>query len=357
MDILYGVTGCGLGHTMRARTLAGHLVASGHRVKLAASGRAVSILRRHGLDVVAIDGMKMRYERGAVLRAGTLANLVRTAPRALARNVRAALQLDFVPDVVITDFDSFTHAVGKLLGVPVISVDHQHVLDRFHHPREVALHLSFDVPARAFVSAKTAKCDAYVVTSFFFPRERARNTTPTDLVGPIVRPEVERALSQHVAAGDHVLVYQTTSGDPRLVDALRAVSQTRFVVYGLERAETLGNVELRAFDEAAFIRDLTSARAVVANGGFTALAEAIFLGKPVLSIPVRHQPEQELNAAWVETLGLGMRAPVVSPEALERFLSRLPLFRPTEDPRIRTGTRDACAAVDRALDWCTRRAA
>ena len=59
-----------------------------------------------------------------------------------------------------------------------------------------------------------------------------------------------------------------------------------------------GNVELRDFDETRFAADLRSARAVIANGGFTTLAEAIRLGKPVLSIPVRHQGEQELNAAY-----------------------------------------------------------
>ncbi len=354
MRILYGVTGCGLGHTMRARTLAHHLIAHGHDVKLAASGRAVGILRSHGLDVVAIDGMAMRYERGEVRRARTVADLVRMAPRAIVRNARVALDLSFVPDVVVTDFDSFTHTVGKLLGVPIISVDHQHVFDRFVHPRDVVARLSSDAPIRAFVSAKTAKCDAYVVTSFFFPRERARNTTPTTLVGPIVRPEVERA---RPTSGDHVLVYQTTSSDPRLIDALRAVRSARFVVYGLGRSETLGNVTLRAFDEASFVRDLASARAVVANGGFTALSEALVLGKPVLSVPVKRQPEQELNAAWLEALGVGVSEPAISSRALERFLARLSSFRSVQDARIRSGTRDTCDAVDRALARAARRAA
>ena len=54
MRILYGVTGCGLGHTMRARALAQHLESRGHVVKMAASGRAVDILRRHGLEVAAL---------------------------------------------------------------------------------------------------------------------------------------------------------------------------------------------------------------------------------------------------------------------------------------------------------------
>ena len=351
MKVLYGVTGCGLGHTMRARTIASWLTERGHDVKLAASGRAVGILRGHGFDVTAIDGMKMRYEAGAVRRARTVADLVRQAPGAIRRNARAALATGFVPDAVVTDFDSFTHAIGKILDVPTISVDHQHVFDRFHHPPRVVARLSSNRAARAFVSAKTARCDAYVVTSFFFPRERERNTTPTFLVGPVVRPELERVVP---TAGDHVLVYQTTAGDPHLLEALRAV-RARFVVYGLGRDEKLGNVELRAFDEGAFVRDLASARAVIANGGFTAISESVYLGKPILSVPVRGQPEQELNAAWVDELGVGESAPFVSARVVERFLERAPSFRSLHDARIRTGTRDACEAVCGALE--ARRAA
>jgi uncharacterized protein (TIGR00661 family) len=336
---------------MRARTIASHLAACGHEVKIAASGRAVDILRGHGFDVAAIDGMTMRYEGGAVLRARTVTGLVRQAPSALRHNVRAALSTGFVPDAVITDFDSFAHAIGKILDVPTISVDHQHVFDRFEHPARVAARLSSRRAVRAFVSAKTARCDAYVVTSFFFPPERERNTTPTFLVGPIVRPELERVTPTN---GEHVLVYQTTSGDPRLVDALRSV-RARFVVYGLGRSETIGNVELRAFDEVGFVRDLASARAVMANGGFTAISEAVYLGKPILSVPVRGQPEQEMNAAWVDELGVGASAPFVSTRAIEAFLERAPHFRKMQDPRIRTGTRDACDAVSRAL--VARRAA
>jgi uncharacterized protein (TIGR00661 family) len=345
MRILYGVTGCGLGHTMRARALAQHLEARGHVVKLAASGRAVEILERHGLDVVRIDGMSMRFAEGEAKLGRTLLDLLRRAPLAIARNAEVAWEhvLDFDPEVLVTDFDTFTSAVGALLGRPVISVDHQHVVDRFRHPRAVKDAMSSYRMARAVVTAKTPRCSHYVVTSFFFPPPRWGSTT---LVGPVVRREVAAAIPTR---GEHVLVYQTTSGDSRLVPALAAVPGVKFVLYGLGREETIGNVELRAFDEARFVRDLASSRAVIANGGFTTLSEAVVLGKPVLSIPVRRQPEQELNAAWLEVLGLGMRADSIEPGVVRRFLDRVDSFGCVQDPRIRTGTDDATAALDRAL--------
>jgi uncharacterized protein (TIGR00661 family) len=251
--------------------------------------------------------------------------------------------LDFDPDVLVTDFDSFTPILAAILRRPVISVDHQHVVDRFEHPQSVASRVSAYRFARVIVTAKTPRCSHYVVTSFFFPAPRWGKTT---LTGPIVRPEIARATPSR---RDHVLVYQTTSGDRRLLPALAEVRGARFVVYGLGRSETFGNVELRVFDEARFIDDLASCRAVIANGGFTTLSEAIYLQKPVLSVPVRRQSEQELNAAWLEALGLGMSASRVEPDVVQRFLDRLDEFDRDLDPRIRGGNADATSALDTAL--------
>jgi uncharacterized protein (TIGR00661 family) len=349
VKILYGVTGEGLGHTMRARALVQHLVAAGHQVKIAASGRAAVVLRRHHADTVAIDGLRIAYERGAVHRRRTLLENMRHAPSALAHNVDVGLTdgIDFDPDVVVTDFDSFAYVIGRLLERPVISFDHQHVLDRFHHSRYLRRSLDADFAAtRAFVHAKTPRCAHFIVTSFFFPPVRDRYAAATTLVGPFVRSEIERA---RPTSGEHVLVYQTTSGDPNLLPALRAMPKIPFVLYGVGVDRREGNVELRSFDEARFIADLASARAVVSNGGFTTLSEALFLGKPVLSVPVRHQAEQEINAAYLDSLGLGMRAARLDAPVLARFLDRLDTFRPARDPRIRRGNDDACAAIDSLL--------
>lgn len=134
----------------------------------------------------------------------------------------------------------------------------------------------------------------------------------------------------------------------RLVPALRAVTGTRFLVYGSGRGEGEdGNVSFRGFDEARFIADLATARAVIANGGFTTLAEALWLGKPVLSLPLVGQAEQELNAAWLDRLGLGVRAGAIEPAVVRAFLARARerAFARIEDPRFRTGEQDAVAAA------------
>lgn len=354
MHVLYGVMGEGLGHAMRARVVTAALVARGHRVKITTSGRAVDVLRRHHDDVLEIGGLHLRYADGAVARGATLRENLQQTPRRLRHARGAALDAvrAFAPDVVITDFESFSHACGLLLRRPVVSLDHQHVVTLCRHPRAVTRALPRDfVATRAFIGGKTPGCAHYIVTSFFFPPTRVRTARRTTLVGPIVRPEIARA---RPTEGEHVLVYQTAHGDPALLPALAACADTRFVVYGggsqPAGATRAANVTHRAFSEEGFVHDLASARAVIANGGFTTLGEAAFLGKPALSVPLRHQGEQQLNAAWLEHLALGKRC--ARPTALEirRFLATLPTTRAgNHDPRLRSGNRDAIDALERVM--------
>ena len=344
MRILYGVTGEGLGHAMRSRVVAGHLRASGHEVKLAASGRAFDYLGRYFDDVQQIPGFSIAYIRDQVARGRTLARIGRTARPAIRETIalyRRAIS-GFSPDVCLSDFDSFTHVFGKLFDRPVISLDHQHVIDRCRHSPTVKARLPRDFAlTRALVRAKLPGCRHYVVTSFYFPPAKREHTT---LVGPILRPEL---LELEPTAGEHIVVYQTAVARQELVAALRGVPEQRFVLYarGAE-PHIAGNVLVRAFDEPRFLADLASARGVICNGGYTLIAEALYLGKPVLSIPLRHQGEQELNAAYLAELGLGRASRGIDVTTIRDF-ARAATQR--QIARLAPGNLRALATIDHLL--------
>jgi uncharacterized protein (TIGR00661 family) len=343
--VLYGVTGEGLGHAMRSRVMADHLRARGHEVKLVASARAHEYLGRHFDAVQRIPGFAMAYRGGTMSRSRTIARVGRSVRPAIRESIalyRRAIS-GFQPDVCISDFDSFAHIYGKLFDVPVISLDHQHVIDRCAHHERVKDRLPRDFRlTRAFVRAKLPGCAHYVVTSFYFPAPKPRCRDRTTLVGPILRPEV---LALEPTAGDHVLVYQTAHATPVMVAALRAIPERRFVVYTREGAGVHGNVELRTFDEPRFLADLAAARAVICNGGYTLMSEALYLGKPVLSLPLRHQGEQELNAAYLAELGLGIALPRWNPDVIRAFVRA-----PRATVRLPAGNARAFATIDRLLE-------
>lgn len=337
MRILYGITGEGLGHALRARVVVPHLERQGHRVLVAASGRAFEMFQGH--DAIEIEGLHMRYRDGAVQRIETLVANAMRARRVVDKNFGSALHaaIEFDPDVVISDFDSFGYGVGRALDRPVISFDHQHVLGRFRHPPEVLARVSYDYPvARSLVRRKMPACASYLVTSFYFPEA----VNDTELLGPVLRPEIEHASARE---GEHVLVYQTAAGDPQLLRALEAVPDALFRIYGLGARPARRHLSFMPFDEARFVDDLASARAVITNGGFMTLSEAVVLGKPILSRPIHHQGEQELNAAWLAHLGLGIARRRVQPEDVRALL------RFTPRGRVQPGTQAALGSIDRAI--------
>ena len=80
---------------------------------------------------------------------------------------------------------------------------------------------------------------------------------------------------------------------------------------------------LCGFSEPGFLEDLRTARAAVAGGGFSLLSEAVSFKVPLLSVPVAHQYEQELNARYLEKLGYGAwAAPSSSSSPYNQFLDR-----------------------------------
>ena len=142
----------------------------------------------------------------------------------------------------------------------------------------------------------TPRANAYLVISFFTAPVRKRNTF---LFPPLLRQEI---LDATPTQGDHVLVY-VTSPAPALAKLLSSV-RCRFIAYGFGREGRVeGNILYKKPSLDGFFADLTSARAIVANSGFSLVTEALHLGKPYLAVPVSHQFEQIFNAYWLEKSG------------------------------------------------------
>jgi uncharacterized protein (TIGR00661 family) len=126
--------------------------------------------------------------------------------------------------------------------------------------------------------------------------------------------------------GEHVLVYQTSDSNWRLLDILKEFDD-EFIVYGFHHEGRDDNLLFKSFNEDDFFKDLSQARAVISNGGFTLISEAIYLGKPVLSVPVKKQFEQTLNALYLDRLGYGEFHENLERDDIENFLSQLEEYR------------------------------
>ncbi len=324
MRVLYGVAGEGMGHATRSEVVIGALQEA-HDVAVVASGAAFRHLRTRLPKVDEVFGLTFALGgEGEIRRWDTALQNVRLARRDLPDTLR--VWLDDVrawrPDVVITDFEPLAGLYARLTRTPLVAVDNIHALDRCRHPPDLlaADHDDF-LLARTVVRSMVPGAVEYVVTTFFDAPPAKRRTT---LVPPILRPEIVRARPRR---GEHLVVY--SSGDPALLHALRATGLP-CLVYGMrggpDAARTDGNLEFRPPSNAGFVKALRTARGVVAGGGFSLIGEAVYLGKPILAIPLRGQFEQALNARYVARLGYGLCAPEPTHAVLNEFVGRLPEF-------------------------------
>ncbi|MGO9835386.1 MAG: MJ1255/VC2487 family glycosyltransferase [Polyangiaceae bacterium] len=358
MRILYGVVGEGMGHATRSKVVCEHLAARGHEVKIVVSGRAHAFLQKSFRDVVEIRGLTIRYVDNRLDRDGTLARNVLAAPAMLATNIGAYYEkvARFRPDAVISDFDSFAYLFAKRHGVPVVSIDNQQIISRCKLGKFAKHGVKVDYQmTKAFVRAKLPACSHYVITTFFFPTVRKRYADDTTLVPPILRQSILDA-RKGARAGEHILVYQTSTSDTKLLDELERVRGAKFVVYGLRRSARHGNCVLKEFSEDGFVEDLASARAVVSNGGLSLIGEAIYLGKPVFSVPVGNQYEQILNARYLEELGYGLAAERIEADLLRLFLAEGPKYAARVARHRQDGNKELLQVVDHLLERFARKA-
>jgi uncharacterized protein (TIGR00661 family) len=356
MKILYGVVGEGMGHAMRSRVVLEHLFSQGHDVEIMASSRAVDFLAKHFPEVHRIHGLHIIYDENRVRKGRTIFSNVLQGTAALPAQIRSYFDLvdDFAPQVVISDFESWVYFYAKTHRLPIISIDNMQVLNRCRHSAEVlrGIRGEFEL-TRAFVKSKLPFCSHYLVTTFFYPPLRRKRT---QLVPPVLRPEILRV---HASRGEHLLVYQTAEGHEALPQVL-AGTGLECRIYGLRRDLTQevieGRLRYRPFDEQTFISDLASARAVVSGGSFTVMSECVYLHKPLLSVPVRGQIEQVINARHLQREGYGRTAEQIDADVLGSFLEALPDCERRLSGYSQNGNRLLFDTLDSALARLTVRA-
>ena len=346
-NILYGVNGEGSGHSTRAKEVMSHLQNQGHNLHVVSFDRGLRNLREN-FPVKEIFGFQITYINNRVRYKRTVASNLVKAPKA-ARSLKELSRLveEREIELVITDFEPLTCHVGHRKGLPVIAIDNQHAITN----TRVSLPSGFrrDVAAVKMVTRMmTPHADAYLVLSFFPADVKRRNTF---LFPPILRQEILSATPQ---TGDHVLVY-VTSPSKELAALLKQV-RCKFIAYGFGTEGQEGNVLFKKPSMDGFLRDLTSAKAVIANAGFSLLSEALYLGKPYLAVPVKNQFEQTFNAYYVDKLGYGAWWEELSKEKIESFLFNLPVYAENLESYPRTGNSALLAKLDGLIGTFTAKA-
>ncbi|WP_299217035.1 MJ1255/VC2487 family glycosyltransferase [uncultured Aquimarina sp.] len=323
MKILYGVPGEGMGHATRAKVILTHL-AKNHEIRIVSSDRAYQFLQKVFPDqTYEIKGFHFSYKDGVVSRSKTSVDIIKNAPENLITNLKKHKDLhdDFKPDIVISDFESFTYLYAKYHRIPIISIDNMQIIDRGKIDVKIpeSEKLNYKI-AKAVVKAKLPNCNQYLISSFFNTKVKKKNSS---LIPPIIRKEILNAKRE---IKNHILIYQSSNSEKTIINLLNKLPEENFLLYGFNKEQVHRNVSLKKFSETEFIDNFRTAKAVFCNGGYSFISEALFLNKPICTVPIKNQFEQYLNSAYIEKLEYGKMLKDFELDGIQDFLNNLPKF-------------------------------
>jgi uncharacterized protein (TIGR00661 family) len=316
MNIVYGVSGEGLGHVFEAIEIVRRLNGEGHSVMVLTYGdRAFKALE--AFNPTRIEGVTLYFNTKGMSLFDTVFKNLRIIPfyirhwRRLKRDI-----LDFRPDLFVTAYEPFSMVASHLLGKPLISMDNQNELLHMDAPHGTDL-FAFRL-ARLATRICTYGAAVYIVKSLDKPHGGDNRVR---FVSPIIQEEIRRLQPTN---GDHVLVY-LTKPNPPLIELLKSMDET-FVVYCNNRVGADQNITYRA-QGPTFVCDLSACKAIIATTGFSLIADSIYLKKPYFGVPLRKQFEQTHNAHFLVKSGFGEYSEVITKAELEGFLSNLERYR------------------------------
>jgi uncharacterized protein (TIGR00661 family) len=286
LNILFAIQGTGNGHLSRARDIYPELLKYGNTNVLISGIQADVALpypvrhKHYGMSF--IFGKKGGVDIMETFR--------RLRLRKLVQDIRN-FPIDNY-DLIINDFEPVTAWACKLKGKPCIGLSHQ----------SAVLHPNAPKPEEGDALGKLVLQHYAPVTAAYGFHFKAFGP---NIYTPVIRQEI-RAL-QPVNNG-HYTVYLPAYSDETIVKHLSAFKGVEWQVFSKHNKQPLraGGVAVQPINNESFVASMASSAGVLVGGGFEGPAEAMYLGKKVLVIPMHAQYEQQCNAAGAAMMGATM---------------------------------------------------
>jgi len=314
--IIYSVCGEGMGHAIRSGVLLEEM-SSRYDIMIFASDRAYQYLSKKFDNVHEIYGFNTVYEDNRVKNKKTFVRSMKSLPRDLKGNLQLLYKIarDFKPHAIVSDFEFYASLLSNVLRIPLISIDNMHIITqgKIEYPSKFK---KDKIKAEAVVRSFIVRPERFIIMSYFFPPLKNKKSV---IYPPVLRKEI---INLQPAYGDYILVYQTSASNLKLIEVLKKTPY-KFVIYGFNKSQEMKNLHFKIFNENDFFNDLENSQAIISNGGFGLISEALYLKKPVYSIPVQGQFEQILNAVYLQKSGYGEFHEQISLESLQLFLENL----------------------------------
>lgn len=284
MKILYAIQGTGNGHLCRAMDVIPCLQQFGE-VDVLISGIQADIplpfeikYRLHGLSF--IFGKSGGVDLWKTFMSSTIRKFIQ--------------EINSVPvekyDLVINDFEPITAWACHTKDIRCIGLSHQ----------IGALHPDSPKPDEGDMMGKfIMKNYAPVSDAYGFHFKSYHKSIYT----PVIREPIR---SLEPTNNGHYTVYLPSYDDAHLLKHLTKFEGAKWEVFSKHNSKSLRykNVSINPINSDAFVKSMASSEGVLCGAGFETPAEALYLGKKLLVIPMKNQYEQHLNAAALEKMGI-----------------------------------------------------
>lgn len=329
MKILFLVQGEGRGHLTQAISMSQILRGAGHDIVGAMVGSAVGRLipsffeEQIHSSVYYFNAPSIAYNGGGMNVKRTLLSLVTHLPQYIKslRYIHKTIR-EIQPDLIISFYETYSGLYNVLYGtkIPMICVAHQYLI----------LHPDFNSPKNSGISrilinlnSKAASWKANQRLALSFREMESLPDEKLIVVPPLLRQEVR---DLYPLKEDFFLVYMTH----------HSLSE-QIIAWHLKHPE----IRLQCFWDKADIPDehkidetltfhrinsqkylsmLASCQALVTTAGFESVCEAMYLGKPVMMVPVPNHYEQECNALDGVISGAGVTSKTFNLSVLLDYL-------------------------------------
>ncbi len=287
MKILYAIQGTGNGHLSRARDIIPILQQKGE-LDILVSGIQADVELPYPVKYK-FKGLSFIFGKNGGI--DLLATYRKSNLKQLYKEIKALPIDDY--DLVLNDFEPVSAWACKMKHKPCIGLSHQAAVINKKSPKPKKK----DIVGKVVLNNYAPVTESY---GFHF------GAYDKNIFTPVIRSQVRAAKPEKQP---HYTVYLPAYSDERIIKVLGEIKSIQWQVFSKHTKKEYRekNEHIRPINNEAFIESFITCTGVLCGAGFETPAEALYLKKKLMVIPMKGQYEQQCNAAALET----MRVPVI----------------------------------------------
>ena len=284
MKVLYAIQGTGNGHLSRARDIV-PLLQQKAQVDLLVSGIQADVALPYPIKFQ-LQGMSFIFGKSGGV--DLLETYRRTNTRRLWKDIKELPVEDY--DLIVNDFEPVSAWAAQRKRKACISLSHQSAILSPGSPQ----------PKKNDTLGKT-------ILKHYAPTNKSYGfhfaAFDQDIFTPVIRQEIRQADAKNKG---HYTVYLPAYDDEKLIKRLKKIPDVKWHVFSKHTQQKFKtkNIMVKPVNNESFIKSFTTCEGILCGAGFETPAEALYLNKKLMVVPMKNQYEQHCNAAALESLGI-----------------------------------------------------